>query len=209
MIYRRLYILAIVLWTGLALNQPAAANAPSIGQLTLTQEAELAGAYIAKLSVTPNTNKIDGPGQEITLELQASGLTTAKQVEFIIAVRPPEAFDLDASVFSPADPYLTLGTGVELVDNQLLRLGSVAFVDGNFGDASLGTLNLTLSQEYIPGTIVSVHILFFSIGPSSEEREIYDEAITCLEWFLEPLNTAILASPWGQIKSAFHPGYIR
>ncbi len=203
MTYRWLSIPTLILSIFFILSLETKANTPILGQLTLELAADLNGTYISKLSGTPNTTQLHGTGQEITLTLQGEGLSTAKQIELFVAARPPEAFDIEASFFVPSTPYITIGSGVELIENNILRLGAVALQDVSLGDAELGILHLTIGPNYVPGSIASVQLLFLSIGPSSTERELYDEKITCLEWFLEPLNTAISTSPWGDFKASF------
>ena len=139
-------------------------------------ETQLGGQYVKKLQLRKGEEAILGPQQPLSLQFQASGLSSVRQFEVVVSVEPAEAFDLSASSFSPDKPFITVGAGVEITAEKNLRLMGV-FLDaaGYSGDGGLGTLHLKTSSSFSIATQAKVRVLRFSIGPSSTERDNYTE----------------------------------
>jgi hypothetical protein len=109
------------------------------------------------------------------LEFLAVGLQQVKQFEFVLQVEPAEAFDLARSSFVPERPFTTFGSGIEAVEEGRLRIAGALFSKQETvqGDQTLGTLNLKTGPTYSAAVHPRVRVTFFSIGPTSTDRESY------------------------------------
>ena len=135
----------------------------------LGTEARLTGPYVKTLQLAKGEDNL-------SLQLQAGGMSGVRQFELIAALEPAGAFNLTASSFAPAKPFITMGSGVQLTPEKTLRLGG-AFLDasGYSGDGELGTLHLQARSSLSAATLARIRILYFSAGPSSSERDTYTE----------------------------------
>ncbi|MFA6108929.1 MAG: Ig-like domain-containing protein [Candidatus Latescibacterota bacterium] len=124
-----------------------------------------------------------GPGQDVALTLNASGLVGVKQFEILLEVSPAEAFILDAAScrFARIDtgsgyyhnPLPGVSPGVEVTAGRL-RAG-VALVSGPplTGAAVLGTFTLTTAESFGPGSQAAIRVVEISVGPNSTERDVF------------------------------------
>ena len=148
--------------------------APGAGEPELNLKAELYGRYIGEISIDGTRWAATGPGQDVALTFDAIGLEQVVQFELIVETEPANLFDFDASSFAPQGPFVTFGSGVEAIGEDRLRFGGANLRSPVAGDRTLGTLSLTTAAGFSASTSVRVRLVFFSIGPSSSERDSYD-----------------------------------
>ncbi|MBM3277926.1 MAG: hypothetical protein FJY95_07565 [Candidatus Handelsmanbacteria bacterium] len=136
---------------------------PNLGSGT---EARLNGLHVKTLQLLKGE-----VGEGLSLQFQAGGMSGVRQFEFTLALEPAEAFDLNSASFAPAKPFITMGSGVQIIPEKTLRLGG-AYLDasGYTGDGELGTLHLKTRSSQ-----ARIRILRFSVGPSSSKRDTYTE----------------------------------
>ena len=115
-----------------------------------------------------------GSRQEIELTFHATGMSNVKQVEFDLEFDPRPAFDLAQARFAPAEPLLTLPPGVQHLANGQLKIAAANLTGITQGDAPLGTLTLKTSDRLTVLEQAEIRIAFFSIGPSSGDRDDYE-----------------------------------
>ena len=140
---------------------------------TLRLQAELFGQYSKELRIEPGDWSAIGPGEEIALTFTCKGMQEIGQFDLMIAVEPFIQFDIDASVFVPTAPILTLGAGLEQLADDRLPLIGVDFQRSTYGDAELGTLRLKTPADFSKDTELQLRVVFFSIGPTSTKRDTY------------------------------------
>jgi len=141
---------------------------------------ELNGPYVKTLQLAKGE-------AELSLQVRAGGMAGIRQFEFIAALEPAEAFDLSAASFAPADPFITVGSGVEITPDKHLRaIGIYLPPAGYSGDGVLGTLTVKARSALSPSVPPQVRLLRFSAGPSSRERDTYTEQQLNLSLSLGP-----------------------
>ena len=148
--------------------------APGAGEPELNLKAELNGRYIGEISIDGTRWAATGPGQEVALTFDAVDLEQVVQFELIVETEPANLFDFDASSFAPQGPFVTFGSGVEAIGEDRLRFGGANLRSPVAGDRTLGTLFLTTAAGFSASNSAHVRLVFFSIGPSSAERDSYD-----------------------------------
>lgn len=136
-------------------------------------EARLQGHYVEKLQVLKGDEANPGAQQPLSLHFQASGMKGVHQFELVVAPEPAEAFDLEAATFEPDTPFITIGSGVQLLPEKHLRMAGLSLGLDRDGEAGLGILHLKTSAAFTPAA--RLRVLSFSIGPSSKERDTYAE----------------------------------
>ena len=136
-------------------------------------EAQLDGDYVRAVRIEDGDWSAVGSGQEIDLTFDATGLSNVKQFEFDLEFDPRDAFDLEAARFVGSEPFLAPGTGVQHIDGRL-KVGAASFTVGIDGDAALGTLTVRTSARVNVMTQAHIRVIFFSVGPTSTQREDYD-----------------------------------
>ena len=110
-----------------------------------------------------------------SFSFSAAGMSEVKQFEVIVAAEPAEAFDLNGAAFVPEKPFITVGSGIELSPDKHLRMAGILLSQPKSGNGPLGTLTLQTSAAFTKATQARIRILLFSIGPSSRERDRYEE----------------------------------
>jgi len=145
--------------------------ADTTGALVLAQS--LGGKYIASLEISGGAWSNIGPRDLIEITLKGSGLAGIGQFDAVVTPEPPVAFDLGLSQFVPQPPFVTLGSGIERSGEHGVRFIGVNFARDTHGAAVLGTLRLRAPSDFAAGTAVRLALTFFSIGPSSTERDSY------------------------------------
>ena len=138
-------------------------------------EVKLDGRYAPGLRIDKKSLFALGPQQFLQLTLQAEGMVEIGQFEADIELEPPDAFDIAGSTFEPVAPFVTLPGGIDPMPSILnrIKIGGADLAKTTHGDAPLGTLNLKTSADFGPRTEVRIRIVFFSIGPSSQDRDNY------------------------------------
>ncbi len=178
------------------LVEPAAAS-------ELTQSVALEGAYASEFLVGGDTWTASSGGQEVTLLFSGRDLMDIRQLELIIEPIPPSAFDLESAVFTPTEPLVTLGKGVEVIDGDRLRLGGASVSESIEGDQQFGTFTLRTSEGFTSETSAQIEVTFLSLGPTSSDREEYDQENLGLGVVVSgvDIETSSETSTWGRIKA--------
>ena len=164
----------------------------------------------AKFSASPPGLVEIGPGQEVTVELEADNVVGVKQYGLVVTLDPPDAFDLDSITFATASDVLDpedpktwvsgtwISPGVLLLDDGV-ELGAGNFTDAYTGsDFALGTLTLTTAADFTADTEALIDVTRISLGPSSTERDVFE--IDDLTSVVVRLNSFILGDPTGDLK---------
>ena len=155
------------------------------GETELRLEARLGGRYAQSLRIQEGDWTGIGPGEEIEMTFQATGMKEIGQFDLIMEPDPPTDFDIGASLFAPRPPFVTLRTGVEQQEDGRVRIIGADLNRSTEGDAVLGTLRLRTTADF-PRSELRLRVVFFSIGPSSTERDTYTAA---------DLNLGIVVNP--------------
>ena len=176
------------------LLEPAAAS-------DLTQSVALDGDYASEFVIGGDWTASSG-GQEVTLLFSGRDLKDVRQLEVIIEPVPPSAFDLESAVFTPTEPLVTLGKGVEVIEGDRLRLGGASVTESIEGDQEFGTFTLLTSDGFTSGTSAQLEVTFLSLGPNSNDRDEYDQENLGLGVVVsDDVETAAETSTWGRIKA--------
>lgn len=178
------------------LLEPAAAS-------ELSQSVALDGDYASEFVIGGDAWSASSGGQEVTLLLSGRDLVDVRQLELIIEPTPPSAFDLESAAFTPDDPLVTLGKGVELIDGDRLRLGGASVSDPIAGDQQFGTFTLRTSEGFTPSTGAQLEVTFLSLGPTSNDRDEYRQENLGLGVVVSvgDTETSTETSTWGRIKA--------
>ena len=174
------------------LLEPAAAE--------LSQSIALDGDYASGFVIGGDAWTASSGGQEVTLVFSGLDLVDVRQLEVILEPVPPSAFDLESAVFKPTEPLVTLGKGVEVIEGDRLRLGGASVTESIEGDQEFGTFTL-LTSEGFSGTGAQLEVTFLSLGPTSDERDEYDQENLGLGVVVSDVETAAETSTWGRIKA--------
>jgi hypothetical protein len=129
-----------------------------------------------------------GAGQEVTVTINAVGMSAVKQFEWQISVEPAEAFDLEGlagntDAFSGVDGFFgseTLG-GPEIDGNLVKVQGAQLGGSGASGDGTLGTLTLTTAAGFNAETTATITVVNVSVGPTTADRDVQSPDATGLE----------------------------
>ena len=138
--------------------------------------ARLDGRYAQSIRIEEGQFTATGPGQEIVLIFAAQGMANVKQFELRLAIEPTSALVFESSSFSATDPFLTPPFSIELTEEGLWRTGGASITETKKGDDILGTLTLRTGDGFDAGMQVQVRVAFFSLGPSSSDRDDYTAA---------------------------------
>ena len=168
----------------------------------LRQSAALDGTYASEFLIEGDWAASSG-GQEITLVFSGRDLNDIRQVELILEPIPASAFDLESAVFTPQDPILTLGSGVEVIEGDLLHLGGASISDPVEGDQQFGTFTVRTSDAFTSSTSARIEVTLLSLGPSSDDREAYNQEDLGLGVVVSSGDTETVdeTSTWGRIKA--------
>jgi len=126
-----------------------------------------------------------GPGQEVIVEVLASGMVGVKQFEWTIEVDPLGAFELngDGELIAAVSGlnFPTIGL-TQPVANGLGLAGAVLDADATIdGDATLGILTLTTAADFTTETTATIRIVNVSMGPSTVDRDVQNPDATGLD----------------------------
>ena len=177
------------------LPEPAAAE--------LSPSVALDGDYVSEFVIGGDSWSASRGGQEVTLLLSGRDLVDVRQLELIVEPTPPSAFDLESATFTPDDPLVTLGKGVELVDGDRLRLGGASVSDPIEGDQQFGTFTLRMSEGFTSSMGAQLEVTFLSLGPTSTDRDEYGQENLGLGVVVSvgDTETSTETSTWGRIKA--------
>ena len=153
---------------------------------------DLDGAYATGVAITDGLWDVSEAETLITLVFSATGMADVNQFEFILSFEPASAFDIDIARFRGFVSEDLGGVEVqglsELEDDGRLRFAGGVLGDVINGDSDLGTLQLTTSAT------------FFSIGPSADDRDSYDQEALGNMGVIVAAGTAVESTPWGLVK---------
>lgn len=176
------------------LLEPAAAD--------LSQSVALDGDYAGQFVIGGDAWTASSGGQEVTLVFSGRDLVDVRQLEVIIELVPPSAFDFESAVFKPTEPLVTLGKGVEVIEGDRLRLGGASVTESIEGDQEFGTFSLLTSEGFDSETSALLEVTFLSLGPASDDRDEYEQENLGLGVVVSHgAETAVETSTWGRIKS--------
>ena len=167
-------------------NLQLPSQSPGAGGVEFNLNAELDGRYVDAISIEGSRWLATGPGQEVALTFRATGLDRVAQFELIVETDPANLFDFDTSSFVPQGPFVTFGSGVEAVADNRLRFGGANLRSPIVGERTLGTLLLKTASGFSAVSSARVRLVFFSIGPSSSDRDSYEA---------DQLNMGIVVNP--------------
>ena len=142
--------------------------------LTIALLFALCGAAVAGdnanvvISLESGEHVAAGAGEEVQVALSAAGMVGVKQVEFILTVSSPDAFDLAATTFTPAFGF---SPGVELLGGGQLKSGVATLGEAIDGDGALGIFTFKTSSSFSTDTAAWIVVSGASLGPSSEDRD--------------------------------------
>ena len=161
---RKMFPLAIALLLGLCGAASAGDNANVVISLDSGEHADASA------------------GEQVQVALSAAGMVGVKQVEITLTLDPADAFDLDMVTFTPPTSGLPqevadvaeAGVAVELLGDGQIKGGFTTFDETIEGDGDLGVFTLTMSSSYTTDTETRVVVSSVSLGPSSEDRDVFD-----------------------------------
>lgn len=185
--------------------EPDVANLPLNGAgkaaaSELRQSAALDGDYASEFLIEGDWAASSG-GQEVRLLFSGRDLNI-RQIELILEPIPASAFDLESAMFKPEEPILTFGSGVEALEGGRLRLGGASVSETIEGDHQFGTFTLATSEDFDPKASARIEVAFLSLGPSSTDREDYQQEDLGVGVVVSSgeTETAREVSTWGRIK---------
>ena len=167
--YTLLLLAAFLASCGTDLTQSPSANPPALS-------AQLNGRYAQSIRIEDGQFTATGPGQEVVLTFAAQGMINVKQFELRLAIEPANALAFAGSSFAATEPFLTPPFSIELTEEGLWHTGGASITQAKKGDDTLGTLTLRTSDGFAAGMQVQVRVAFFSLGPSSFDRDSYAAA---------------------------------
>ena len=153
-----------------------------------------------------------GPGQEVGLGVQASGLVAVKHLEVLLEVSNPVHFDVSSA-------KITLGEGFEDVeilqapkllerDGRRVRFGVAVVAPGQIDGQATFAFTLKTSDTFTADTHASLSLVLVSVGPSLSERDEFRRG-GALDVRLEvnglvppDVATSLRPASWGQVKLA-------
>ena len=141
----------------------------------LRPEKELNGRYIGTIRLSGGQLSTNAQGQLVEILIGATALANVKQFEMVLHADPIDSFDLSGSNFVPAQPFISPPNSIETTTDGMWRTGGASISGEVNGDASLGTLKLTTGSAFEKINQAIIHLEFFSIGPSSSDRDDYYE----------------------------------
>lgn len=121
-----------------------------------------------------------GSSEQIQVALSAAGMVGVKQFEVTLTASPVEAFDLEATTFTPAFGF---SPGVELLGGGQLKSGVATLGETIDGDSALGVFTLTTSSGFSQSDSGAVVVISVSLGSSSVDRDV-----------LEPLGLKLIVN---------------
>ena len=131
-------------------------------------------------------------GEQVQVPVSAVGMVGVKQFEIILTVLPEDAFDLEATTFTPAFGF---SPGVEPLGNGQVKSGGATLGEAVDGDGALGVFTLTMSSSFSRESPAEVVVSSVSLGPSSVDRDILGvEGLFIVNWAVPPPNMLATSS---------------
>ena len=146
----------------------------SVDRKEYRQRADLEGRFVTGIEIVGEEWKAGGPNLEVSLILEASGLSQARQFELLLQPSPASAFDPASASFALAVPPWTFSPGTQVSEDGKVRVGGASLGYDVEGTQRLGTLTLRTSGSFSSASQASISVLLFSIGPSSQERDNFE-----------------------------------
>ena len=146
---------------------------PESADIALNPEKELNGRYIGKIRLSKGELIINEQNQLIEIQVSATALSKVKQFEMVLHAEPNDSFDLSGSEFVPAQPFISPPKSIETTSDGMWRTGGASISGEVNGNATLGTLKLKTGVGSETRNNVTLQLDFFSIGPSSSDRDDY------------------------------------
>lgn len=174
---------------------------PGAAQSDLALSADLTGDFANGVVITGGTWEATEPEAGLSMVFAATGLAAINQFEFILTFEPLSAFDISSARFRGFDLFDAPGRGVEVLDDDRLRLGAGVFEDVISGDSELGTLTITTSATFDPNVSTRILVEFFSVGPAADNRDNHDETALGSMGINVAAATAVEAVTWGSLKA--------
>ena len=145
-------------------------------------------ADVAFILDTPTESAGIGPGdsESVTLTIFAAGMAGVKQYDIIVQVDPADAFDLDATVYTPGNvAFLVPGKEVDAAAGTV-KIGAANLLGTVDGDEVLGTFAFTTAAGFTTNTEAQITVSRISLGPSSSDRDVFEAADLGLTVALNP-----------------------
>ena len=153
-----------------------------------------------------------GPGQEVGLGVQASGLVGVKNLEVVLEVSNPVHFDVSSA-------KMTFGEGFEDVeilqapkllerDGRRVRFGVAVIPPGQIDGRATFAFTLKTSDTFTADTHATLSLVLVSVGPSLSERDEFRRGATLdvslhVNGIVPPdVATSLRPASWGQVKLA-------
>ena len=121
-----------------------------------------------------------GSSEQIQVALSAAGMVGVKQFEVTLTASPADAFDLEATTFTPAFGF---SPGVELLGGGQIKSGVATLGETIDGDSALGIFTITTSSSFSQSDSGAVVVISVSLGSSSVDRDV-----------LEPLGLKLIVN---------------
>ena len=161
----------------------------------------LVGDFASELRVTGGPWRGTEPGQPLALVFTAAGLAGVKQFDLVVRLEPPDAFDPASIRFLTDSPFTNpVAGGVVKISESELKMGAAILGAAIDGERALGTLMMKTNTDFSSALAARLVIQSFSIGPTSFERNEYDEEQLKLE-VLVNMPTAVGIDSWGGVKA--------
>ncbi len=175
---------------------PAALSQEAVVDGTLL--APLSGDFASDVTITGGPWLATEPEQPLALTFIANGLAGVKQFDLVVRLEPAAAFDISSFRFITETPFLN-PIGVDVLSEVEIKMGGAILGTAVNGDWVLGTLMMQTSAEFSTAQPAQLVIQSFSIGPTSFERDDYDEEELKLGVIINA-PTAVGTSTWGSLK---------
>jgi hypothetical protein len=167
-----------------------------------TLRASLGGPFASQLTVSGGPWLATGSEQTLSVIFSVDDLAAIKQFDVVVRLEPPSAFDTSTVRFLTESPFLNpIAGGVDVLSEQELKMGAAIFGTAISGSRLLGTLLIQTTAQFSPQEPARLVIQSFSIGPTSFERDSYEEGELMLEILVSEAPTAVEASTWGAMKA--------
>lgn len=164
-------------------------------------EAPLSGQFASQINVTGGPWLATEPGQMLAMTFVADGLAGVKQFDLVVRIEPPAAFDISSTRFVTETPFLNpVPGGAEVLSEVEVKMGAAILGTAVDGQKVLGTLTMQTSAQYSLTEPARLVIQSFSIGPTSFERDNYDEGELKLGIVVSHAPTAVGLRSWGSTK---------
>lgn len=152
-----------------------------------------------------------GPGQEVGLDIQASGLVGVKNLEVVLEVSNPAHFDVSSA-------RMTLGEAFEDIETlqapkqleregRRVRFGLAVIPPGQIDGLATFAFTLRTSDTFTADTHATLSLVLVSVGPGPTERDEHrrgaglDVSLNVNGMFPD-VATSLRRASWGEVKLA-------